>query len=131
VRSVGDCPRAVGTSSVGARVREMTSQWYETRFSVSEHGQTSLTVPPFVGDLDFFNGPGVIFGFCRCANDFFVLGCYGVYDKKRHIGDCPPNRPKTIPKLRLRLPPSNVGQNVGHPCYYKVAMISSGMSKFA
>jgi len=33
----------------------MTGQWHKTRFSVSGHGQTSLTVPPFVVSLNFFN----------------------------------------------------------------------------
>ena len=35
----------------------MTGQWCKRRFSVPGHGQTSLTVPPLVVNLDFFNGP--------------------------------------------------------------------------
>jgi len=46
----------------------VSGQWHKMGFSVSGHGQTSLTVPPFVVNLNFFNRSGTLGGGWRPGN---------------------------------------------------------------
>ncbi len=55
----GKIPGAISfQSEIGMDERyqrpDVTGQWQKRRFSVSEHGQTSLTVPPFLCGFELF-----------------------------------------------------------------------------